>query len=110
MIQMDQQTNQGNNNQVPSPSPAIPPYNPHAAPIGSIAREYTLAYIHHPSHLPQERISRDLEILKKADLESDTDVKLTAKLTTPVMKSEDLPLKRVKEIDVLKLKNPFRGI
>jgi len=74
----------------------------------SLAADYLVTQKIDPSSIPQNQLEKDLEMFKKAEEKLYSKTPEYIKITKDV-RSKTLPSKPLTEVDILRIKNPFRG-
>ncbi|MBI2357225.1 hypothetical protein HYV12_04210 [Candidatus Dojkabacteria bacterium] len=101
-------------NQTTNSSPASTPNQPadttaQQPPVNNaIVHDYLVTQKIDPSLLPKDQVAGDLELFKEAEekMYSKTPNYIRA---TRDLRSSTLPTRPLTEVDILKIKNPFRG-
>ncbi|KKR05581.1 MAG: hypothetical protein UT34_C0002G0088 [candidate division WS6 bacterium GW2011_GWF2_39_15] len=100
ILQMDQ------TNQVQSSSDGVVQQSP--VVNNPVAQDYLVTQKVDPSTLSKSQVQNDLDMFKQAEEKMVSKTPQYIRATRDV-RAKSLPTKPVTEMDVLKLKNPFRG-
>ena len=79
-----------------------------ASTTGSLASDYLVTQKIDPLSIPQSQIDKDLEMFKKAEDKVYSKTPDYMRVTKDI-RSKSLPGKPLTKVDILRIKNPFRG-
>src|SRR5689334_3841361 len=96
------QTQQKNN-------PANPAGNASANSTTSVASDMLNTQQIDPFSLPKDQMEKDLDLLREKEVEEEKDVDLNDPTIPPKPNFVPFVKMKITDIDVLKLKNPFKG-